>query len=71
MRFEVYQCGLYDPSEGTKALVSLDPVKQEIVIHTERSHIQWKGGMVVSNPDFNTAFTAVQGQTSDGGFTHI
>ena len=35
------------------------------------SHVQWKGGVVVSDPDFNAAFIAVQGQISDGGFTHI
>ena len=57
--------------EARLFIVSLDPVKQEIVIHTDRSRIQWKGGMEINNPDFNTAFTAVQGQISEGGFTHI
>ena len=57
--------------KGDRLLVSLDPVKQAVVINTDRSHIPWKGRIiVVSSSDLDSVYCCTE-SVSDGGFTHI
>ena len=40
------------------------------MIHADRSHIPWKGGIVVSSSELDSVYCCTE-PVSDGGFTHI